>query len=144
MISRDQIIAEARKWLGTPFRHQGRIRGRGVDCVGLLLCVMRDLGIADWLTEFVTYPRQPMTDRVLEVCRARMIEIPLFEPMQPGDILVFRVPTVACHTAIVTELHGKPGIVHAYSPAGKVVEHCIDEKWRRRVAGCFLAPGVSE
>ena len=79
-IGREEIVAEARKWIGTPFRHQGRIRGRGVDCVGLPLCVMRDLGIADWTEDFRVYPRRPMTDRVLEICKERLIEIPLNEP----------------------------------------------------------------
>ena len=33
---REGFLAEARKLLGTPWRHRGR-SARGVDCVGLLL-----------------------------------------------------------------------------------------------------------
>lgn len=33
------IIQEARTWLGTPFKHQGRLKGQGVDCLGLLVGV---------------------------------------------------------------------------------------------------------
>jgi cell wall-associated NlpC family hydrolase len=125
--------------MGTPFRHLGRLRGRAVDCVGLPLCVMRDLGIADWMEDFRVYPRQPMTDRVLEVCKKRLREKE-FKNVQPGDVLVFRAPIVACHAAIASDI----GIIHAYSPAGNVVEHRIDEKWKRRLAGCFNPPGIDD
>lgn len=134
-IERLKIVQEARRWLGTPFRHQGRIRGRAVDCVGLPLCVMRDLGIADWTEDFKVYPRQPMTDRVLEVCRERLNE-KQFKDVQPGDILVFRAPTVACHTGIASNI----GVIHAYAPARKVVEHRIDQEWEEKLAGCFEPP----
>lgn len=32
-----QAVAEAITWLGTPYHHQGRVKGVGVDC-GTLLC----------------------------------------------------------------------------------------------------------
>lgn len=34
-----RIVAEARSWIGTPFAHQGRKKGQGVDCLGLLIGV---------------------------------------------------------------------------------------------------------
>ena len=142
MGNREEIVSEARKWLGTPFRTKGRIRGRGVDCVGLPLCVMRDLGLADWTNEewARVYPDQPMTDMVLEICRARLGE-KAFEDRLPGDLLVFRVPTVACHAAIATDV----GMIHAYAGGvARVVEHRIDYKWERRIAGAFTPPGIRE
>jgi branched-chain amino acid transport system ATP-binding protein len=44
----EALVAEARCWLGTPFRHQGRIRGQGVDCIGLVLEPARALGLTDY------------------------------------------------------------------------------------------------
>lgn len=40
----DIIVAAARTWIGTPYRHQASIRGVGCDCIGLVRGVLRDLG----------------------------------------------------------------------------------------------------
>jgi hypothetical protein len=37
------ILREARTWLDTPFCHQGRKKGVGVDCLGVLVGVARAL-----------------------------------------------------------------------------------------------------
>ncbi len=38
-----RVVAEARLWLGTPYRHQGSLRGIGCDCLGLVRGVWRGL-----------------------------------------------------------------------------------------------------
>ncbi|MFL5163197.1 MAG: peptidase P60, partial [Microvirga sp.] len=35
------ILAEARSWIGTPYRHQASLKGIGCDCLGLLRGVWR-------------------------------------------------------------------------------------------------------
>jgi cell wall-associated NlpC family hydrolase len=40
----ERIVAEAETWLNTPFRHQGRLKGQGVDCVGFISEVAREAG----------------------------------------------------------------------------------------------------
>ncbi len=37
------IVAAARGWLGTPYRHQGALKGVGCDCLGLLRGVWREV-----------------------------------------------------------------------------------------------------
>jgi cell wall-associated NlpC family hydrolase len=37
------ILAEARQWLGTPYRHQASTRGVACDCLGLVRGVWRAL-----------------------------------------------------------------------------------------------------
>ena len=37
----ERVTAEARDWRGTPYRHQGRRKGGGCDCIGLVLGVWR-------------------------------------------------------------------------------------------------------
>ena len=149
MVTHQQFVSEARKWLNTPFMHQGRRRGLGVDCVGLVLCVMRDLGLNSWveLEEYRTYAAQPVGNAVLEACKSRLVEKPL-AARQPGDLLVFRVPIAATHIGIVSE----HGIIHALNSGrrfrglatlvGRVVEHSLDSRWLARVAGCFSIPGI--
>ena len=38
---REQVVAEARSWLGTPFQHQQALKGVGVDCLTLIIAVYR-------------------------------------------------------------------------------------------------------
>ena len=39
------IVKAARTYIGTPFHHRERQPGIALDCVGLLVCVARELGI---------------------------------------------------------------------------------------------------
>lgn len=145
MFTRKQIVECARSYLRTPFRHQGRLKGLGMDCVGLPICVARDLGspvAAELLAAYRNYDPEPADDTVLRECRRRLIELAP-DDFRPGNVLCMRVP-VPCHTAIATELMGQVGIVHAYSGAGAVVEHNMDFQWLRRVAGVFMIPGTED
>ena len=40
---RAEIVAAARSWIGTPYRHQASLRGVGCDCLGLLRGVWREV-----------------------------------------------------------------------------------------------------
>src|SRR5437667_3934403 len=39
--TRSLLIAEARAWIGTPYRHQASLKGVGCDCLGLVRGVWR-------------------------------------------------------------------------------------------------------
>ncbi len=39
----DAIVARARAWIGTPYRHQASCRGAGTDCLGLLRGLWREV-----------------------------------------------------------------------------------------------------
>src|ERR1700682_1205564 len=45
MVTRAQIVAEARSWLGTPFLHQNSMKAAGCDCIGLIRGVFREVGL---------------------------------------------------------------------------------------------------
>ncbi|HWC97231.1 MAG TPA: hypothetical protein VG456_10785 [Candidatus Sulfopaludibacter sp.] len=157
MILRSQIVAAARGWLDTPFRHQGRWKDRrgGIDCAGLPLMVAIELGIKDrdgntpTPDMFGNYPPQPVghAAQVFEQC-ARLLFAKEIADRLPGDVLAIRLPREACHTAMIGEIDmGSErflSLIHAYSPAGKVIEHILDDAWLRRVAGCFSYAGVDE
>ncbi len=51
-ITQQQIISQARTWLGTKYHHQGRLKKSargfgGVDCIGLVIGIIDELGIQD-------------------------------------------------------------------------------------------------
>lgn len=141
MVNRNQVVLEARKWVGTPFQDKGRLRGLGVDCVGLILCVMRDLRLNDWVDEFKVYSRQPVGRVAFDLCAERLIQKPI-DKLWLGDVLCLRSPIAPVHFGFVSDV----GIIHAYA-AGKrreVKEHTLGKNWIDRIEGCFSIPGVSE
>jgi NlpC/P60 family putative phage cell wall peptidase len=42
-VEREAILAEAVRWIGTPYRHQASKRGVGADCLGLVIGVWNGL-----------------------------------------------------------------------------------------------------
>jgi NlpC/P60 family putative phage cell wall peptidase len=147
-ITKADVVAKAREYLGTPFQHAGRVKGLSCDCIGLPLQVACELGLKDKLgvpfnkSDSKNYSPQPLDGAVHEEAQRRLIEKPISE-MCDGDMLTIKMPVVACHTAIVCTTLGRAGIIHAYNGGPKrVVEQLLDEKWRSRIAGVFSFPGV--
>jgi cell wall-associated NlpC family hydrolase len=128
------VIAEARSYLGVPFRHQGRDH-RGIDCVGVPIAVGRTLGLwpQDWDT--ATYGRIPTGELIARVAaKCRQIPTPV-----PGSLIVIAWTKLAAHTAICT---GET-MIHAYESVGRVVEHGYRGRWIRMTHSAWALPGVS-
>lgn len=149
MVTAQDIIAKAREYVGTPYHHQGRVKGVALDCVGLIFGVCEELGLVD--VEGVPILRADNTNYSNEItdifvhreCQRRLIERPANE-LCPGCVCTMRVP-IAVHCGVASVLPGGMlGMIHAYNGGTfKCVEHGMDEKWRRRIAGVFKIPGVS-
>lgn len=141
------VVRRARIYLGTPFLHQGRVLGRGVDCVGLVLCVAEDLHLADRAgrpfkrTDYHNYGRQPVERFVHDECLARLDKI-RFDELRDGDVVSMRVPHLPTHTAIIALRDGYEHMIHAYEGSRGVVENILALPWRRRIVGAFRFPGV--
>lgn len=129
------VVAAARAWLATPWRHQGRSRGLGCDCAGLVIGVAHDLGLTDF--DFTAYGRTPHADTLRALCDAHMQRIER-AAVRPGDIYLMRWLAEPQHLAIATDL----GIVHAYAAARRVVEHRLDDTWSGRIVQAYRLPGV--
>ena len=138
MITRADIVARARAYLDTPYEHQGRLLGVGIDCAGLVIKVAHDLGMSTF--DIDGYARQPDEAQFRTHLRAQMDEIP-FGELAPGDVLTF-VFGKERHMGIVTALDPL-SIVHAWSTRGSVKEHPVDETWLLRVRGCYRYRGVA-
>ena len=131
-----RIVEAGRELLGTPFHHQGRAPGVGVDCVGLLVCVARALSIPH--RDSRTYRRRPEGDRLeRELAVSGLIRIEV-EEAQAGDVLAFwiRRRTDVQHVGIMTGA----GLLHTWAASGRVVEHRLDEFWSSRVASAWRYP----
>jgi NlpC/P60 family putative phage cell wall peptidase len=135
MTTAAEVVAEALSWRGTPYRHQGRLRGVGVDCLGLIAMVGRALGLTDY--DRLDYGRLPNPRRMRAELKAHLVEIPL-TAAQAGDIVHMAWQVEPMHLGILTPL----GIVHAYSLIPAVVEHQIDDAWRARMRFAYRYPGL--
>jgi NlpC/P60 family putative phage cell wall peptidase len=136
----DLIVAEARSWIGTPYRHQASLKGVGCDCLGLLRGVWREVVGAE--------PEAPPpyapdwaeaggAETLLMTARRYLVEAPNAE-MRPGDVLLFRwrESLPAKHCAVATSLDT---MVHAHDGAS-VCEIAIAPWWRRHLAHVFRFP----
>jgi len=121
----DAFIEAARTWIGTPFIHQGRARGAGVDCLGLVYETARTLGLID--EPWRPYSREPAAGMLEETLRACPALKEVYS-IKPGDLLVFRFARDLQHIGIYTGRN----IIHAYEPRGECVEHGYCKKWENR------------
>ena len=136
----EALVAEARRWLGTPFRHQGRIRGEGVDCVGLVLEPARALGLTDYRPG--AYSRLPDAGTLRRELARHLVTVAKPE-LREGDILLLAAPLSPSHLALVGELAGTLTMIHASGPIGRVVEHGIDAVWDGRIRGVYRFPDLA-
>lgn len=139
-IRREDIVAAARGWIGTPYQHQASLKGVGCDCLGLIRGIWREvlgpepeapgsyspawaeLSEGDPLLAAATRHLVPREDREI----------------LPGRVLVFRWRdhVAAKHCGIAT---GPGHFIHAHDGAS-VAEVAIVPGWRRRIVGVFDFP----
>jgi len=143
-ITRSFIVAQARGWIGTPYRHQASLKGVGCDCLGLVRGVWRSVIGAEPEAAPPYAPdwAEAVGGELLAAAAARHLIAVDRDAFQEGDVLLFRwrrhLP--AKHAAIVTALDK---IVHAHDGAA-VAEVALAPWWRRRIAYAFRFPGLKE
>lgn len=138
------IVARARAWVGTPYRHQSSCRGAGTDCLGLLRGLWREaIGPEPEAVPAYTADWSEATGSEDLLAAAGRNLVPVAEgAAAPGDVLVLRMREggVAKHVGILARSErGDPTLIHAYSGHG-VVESPLTPAWARRVAGVYRFP----
>lgn len=134
----DDILCAARACLETPFRHQGRAIGVGLDCAGLLIVVARQLGFDP--IDVDGYGRTPaggLLESALDrqACLRRIGDI---GTRQPGDLLLLRFAGDPQHLAI----DAGETMIHAYASVGKCCEHRLSLPWAARIVRVYRFAGV--
>ena len=141
VLTREDVVAVARKWLGTPYRHQASLCGVGCDCLGLVRGLWRELVgpepepmrpySPDWAEAGGGETLLELGDRYFERVASRA--------WRKGDVLVFRfydgVP--AKHLAIATD---ERRMIHAHD--GACVTEVAIGGWRHRIARVYAFPGL--
>lgn len=143
LIARAAILAEARAWMGTPYRHQASVKHVGADCLGLVRGVWRALyGEEPEATPAYTpdWAERQGAETLLGAARRHMVEVAR-DAIAPGDVLLFRMDSAAPikHAALLDE---GDHLIHAYWGRA-VVRSRFARWWRWRLAAQFAFPGVS-
>lgn len=138
-----EVVAEARRWIGTPYLHQASARGTGTDCLGLL----RGL----WRTQYGREPEpvpaytsdwaEPGRQEVLHEAACRWLVAKPIHSSAPGDVLLFRMRegSIAKHLGVQSDTGAHPKFIHAYTGYG-VIESSLSLPWQRRIAARFAFP----
>lgn len=133
-----QYVDAAREYLETKFHHQGRLKGVGIDCAGLLVCAAKDINMPS-VPDIKGYRRSPDGKTLRKILEDYLTPVSL-DALEPGDILLFHFDGVQPqHVAIVTTTEPLY-MIHAYSVCRKVTEHAIDEMWLQRLVAAYRLP----
>lgn len=131
-ITREQVVREARSWVGTPYHHRALRKGPqgGVDCAMLMLGVFGGVGYVDALDpgkyppDWFLHRRaerylNTVLDRAEEIDEARA---------RPGDIALFQIGVAPGRLGglyahgVIIDNPGWPHIIHATSDAMRVIQ----------------------
>jgi NlpC/P60 family putative phage cell wall peptidase len=161
------VLAIAGSWIGTPYRHQGAVKGVGCDCLGLVRGIWRELYgaepevvppyAADWA-------ERAGEERLMAAAGRHFLAVASFEDSLPGDLVLFRFrPHLAAkHAGILARLpvengdfergdcggdwsddhrRGPPpdAFIHAYEQSAVTLSALVPG-WRRRIAGIYRFP----
>jgi len=130
-----RIVAVARDCIDAPFRVQGRHPATGLDCIGLIVWVGRQLDIVleDRRDYTLSSASEPLVAGLLG---AGLLPSP--DPVQ-GDVVLFRFDAQRRHLGIASDT----GLIHAHAGLRRVCEHRLEPDWRAAVEACFRYPGIS-
>ena len=126
---RQAIVEEAARWLGTPYKNVGRMRGVGANCAQLLYGVYQGAGVLPDGTEPRWYASQlhvhSREERLVEYVKAYgAVEI-AESGVGPGDIILYLTGQSHGHAAIVIEYPER--MVHTLKTTGCCYGHCTKE-----------------
>lgn len=121
----EEIASAARKYLGVPFRLHGREASIGLDCIGLAIRVLTEIGM-----NVASPPRYRIANRsdklwVDHLQSANLRRLDDEAKHMVGDIWLVRPGVCRLHLLIGTET----GFIHADGGLGCVVEMPAPCRW---------------
>lgn len=132
----------ARSYIDTPYHHQGRVKGHGVDCVGLLVCVAKECGVFDDAWDVTGYSRIPDGVLLMKHLTENFPQVSQQE-MCPGDFVCVAFDRYPQHVGIIGDYrHGGLSIIHAHNKSGKVIETRLMFSDAMRFVAAFRFPEV--
>lgn len=132
------VVAAARGWIGTPYRHQASLKGIGCDCLGLVRGVWRETVGPEPEAPPPYAPDWAEAGGAEALLGAAGRHLLRLDAPEPGCVLLFRwrAGLPAKHCAI---LASPASMVHAHDGAA-VAEVALTPWWTRHLAGAFRFP----
>ena len=133
-MTRQEVVNEAKSWIGTPYHHMGRVKGVGVDCGQLLIEVYHAVGLIPQI-DTGYYPSDWHFHRSEErylgwvESYAKPTETP-----QAGDVALFRFGRCISHGGIFVDDNT---IIHAYLGQGCVYANLSDAELKGRLVSVY-------
>ena len=140
MATRAEVIKEARSWIRTPWRHQGRIKGVASDCIGVVIGTAKALGLTEPDFDIRDYARFP-DGKLLRKYLGELMDPVSLSQKQGGDVLLIRPSRIDQHIAILTF---ENSIIHAIDMERGVREHILDRVWAKLVVGAYKFRGLDD
>ena len=125
------IVEKARSWIGVPFLF-GQASRQGCNCMGLIVGVLREVGLADLSHLQAGTPRLLPQGFLRQHLTTHCVEVAPGEK-SPGDFLLFMVGGVEQNVGIDS---GDGRMIHTNITLGRVVEQSL-EGWEKRLTGVF-------
>ena len=133
-------------YLGTPFMHQGRMPGVGLDCAGVVICIARERGLVPPDFDVTNYAQQPDQTSIVDACEKYLVRVPRAQA-QPSDVLVMRWDRWPQHLGIMGVYPTDPAqrvVIHAFMRPGEkdaaVRYHRIDPNLNRSIVRVYRFP----
>lgn len=137
-----RIIEEAHSWIGTRFKHQGRIKisskdKGGCDCLGFIMGLGFKTKHGNDLKEFdqQVYPKLITSNALLEQLDLLLEQT---DEMALGNILLIKINNWPQHLALVVETNPEIVIIHSYLQARGVVKQRLPERWKREIVRSYV------
>ena len=138
--TRSRIVEEARTFVGTKWKHMGRTK-TGIDCVGLVIVVGRNLGLHDYPDD-VAYTRQSVGSDLLKPFIKYGERVSNLNDLKDGDILIMKDAFFPHHVGLLASNGDMKTLIHACVHRGKVVEDTLEEFRWKKVMTAFKFKGL--
>lgn len=148
-VTRADMVAEAREWIGTRWQHQCHLKRVATDCGGLVYGVgfirrqFPEVAQLPQAAKFAGYSRVARNGSLVEACELLLVPIAL-ALMQPADVVLMSFTGEPQHVGILGDyVHGGLSLIHAYAAQKRVIEHRLDpQTWAPRIHSAYRYPGV--
>jgi hypothetical protein len=143
MATRQEIINEAMEWLGTPFVHQDRTKGQGVDCVNFIAALAIATGAVPDVEFERDYRMHENGETMVRLFRSYLNPIDWRDAL-PADVFVVRYNADHWHCMLVKEREEGLETNYTVIEAGRecVCMHRIDLAIKRRIHSCYRLKNI--
>jgi cell wall-associated NlpC family hydrolase len=144
-MTREDLVSEARSWIGTPWHHRACIKGVGIDCIRLIEALAKFCKIIG--DDFVTPDYGPEPDGILlrKVLDQHLIPT---EKKEPGNVVLLAPGDRPQHVGILAPYkHGGLSMIHACNAKSCVPPRVIETRLlfarNMKFVASYSFPGIT-